>query len=72
MREEDEVPRRRRVRFGFSFVRGRVFSKARLDRAVLGLLLQWRGGLDGGDEVRREGRENWLTFVAACWSGARR
>lgn len=44
MREEEEVPRRKRVRLGFSMGRGRVAAWARLERAVLGLL--W-GGLVG-------------------------
>ena len=39
MREEEEVPRRKRVVLGFSMGRGRRWAWARAERAVLGLLL---------------------------------
>ena len=37
-REEEDVPRRRSVVFGFSTARGSCFARARLERAFLGLL----------------------------------
>ena len=43
-REEEEVPRSRRVVFGFSTIRGSCFARARFERAFLGLLkgISWR------------------------------
>lgn len=38
IREEEEVPRRKRVVFAFSTGRGSCFARARFERAFLGLL----------------------------------
>lgn len=69
IREEEEVPRRRRVAFVFSMGRGSVFARARFERAFLGLLgdVKWENQLSS---VNMEASLQVLTFVAALWKMA--